>query len=116
MRSWGIADLEQKLRIIELSSIGCQTIWQNSKMNDQTSNTNTQGPIQAIDQTESIQEVRDTLVKARKHLKFTPDDGNPVDRARALLDVAELQLGLGQGGDAWRHAREAFSVFVDYEH
>jgi len=33
-----------------------------------------------------------------------------------LLDVAEPLIGLGQGADAWLHAREAFSVFVDYEH
>ena len=94
----------------------CQSIWQNSKMNDEHSNTSTQGAIQAIDQTESIQEIRETLAKARKHLKSIPDDGSPVGRARALLDVAEPQLGLGQAADAWMHAREAFSVFVDYEH
>jgi hypothetical protein len=85
-------------------------------MNDQNSNTSTRSPIQAIGQTESIEEIRDALVKARKHLKSIPDDGNPVDRARALLDVAEPQLGLGQAADAWMYAREAFSVFVDYEH
>ena len=85
-------------------------------MNDEQSNTSTGGPIEAIDQTESLKEIRTALVKARKHLKSIPDDGHPIDRARALLDVAELQLGLGQGADAWRHAREAFSVFIDYEH
>ena len=85
-------------------------------MNDQQSNTSTEAPVQAIDQTESIEEIRAALVKARQYLRSIPDDGKPVDRARALLDVAELQLGLGQGADAWRHAREAFSVFIDYEH
>jgi hypothetical protein len=45
-----------------------------------------------------------------------PDDGDPVERARALLDMAGPLLGLSQGADAWMHAREAFSVFVDYEH
>jgi len=45
-----------------------------------------------------------------------PDDSQPVDRARALLDVAEPMLGLGQVEEAWQFAREAFSVFVDYEH
>jgi len=85
-------------------------------MNDEQSGTSSEATIQTIGQTESIQEIRAALAKARKHLKSIPDDGNPVDRARALLDVAELQLGLGQGGDAWMHAREAFSVFVDYEH
>jgi hypothetical protein len=85
-------------------------------MNDQQSNSSTEAPVQAIDQSESIQEIRAALVKARQYLRSIPDDAKPVDRARALLDVAELQLGLGQGADAWRHAREAFSVFIDYEH
>ena len=112
----GIADLEWKVRIIRPSTINCEPLWQKPKMNDEQSDTGTEATIQTIGQTESIQEIRAALAKARKHLKSIPEDGNPVDRARALLDVAELQLGLGQGGDAWMHAREAFSVFVDYEH
>lgn len=72
--------------------------------------------IQTIDHNESVKEIQQVLSKARKHLKFMPEDSNPVDRARALLDVAEPLIGLGQTEDAWTHAREAFSVFVDYEH
>ena len=82
-------------------------------------NDNTEGvtdAIETIDQNSSIVEMQQMLAKARKHLKSMPDDSNPVDRARALLDVAEPLLGLGQGAEAWQHAREAFSVFVDYEH
>ena len=30
--------------------------------------------------------------------------------------LAQCMIGLGQTDDAWTHAREAFSVFVDYEH
>ncbi|TCK18200.1 hypothetical protein DFR30_1475 [Thiogranum longum] len=71
--------------------------------------------LQAIDPSESVEEIRKVLAKARKHLRTMPDDTIPVDRARALLDVAEPLLGLGQGDEAWQHAREAFSVFVDYE-
>jgi hypothetical protein len=74
------------------------------------------GAIKAIDQQSSIVEMQQMLAKTRKHLKSMPDDSNPVDRARALLDVAEPLLGLGQGTEAWQYAREAFSVFVDYEH
>ena len=55
------------------------------------------------------------MKQARKRLHAIPDDGKPLDRARALLDVAEPLLGLGQTADAWTHAREAFAVFVDYE-
>lgn len=72
--------------------------------------------IQTIDHNESVKEIQQVLSKARKHLKSMPEDSNPVDRARALLDVAEPLIGLGQTEDAWTHAREAFSVFVDYEH
>jgi len=72
--------------------------------------------IKAIDQSESTGEIREALARARKALAAMPDDSNPVDRARALMDVAEPLLGLGQGAEAWQHAREAFSVFVDYEH
>jgi hypothetical protein len=71
--------------------------------------------LQAIDQSESVAEIQQVLAGARKHLRTMPDDAIPVDRARALLDVAEPLLGLGQGEEAWQYAREAFSVFVDYE-
>jgi len=52
--------------------INCQTIWQNSNTNDQQSNTSSKAPVQAIDQIESIQEIRAALVKARKYLKSIP--------------------------------------------
>ncbi len=84
-------------------------------MSNQPTDTGIQDAIQTIDPGESLAEIRATLAKARQHLKTMPEDSNPVDRARALLDVAEPLLGLGQGADAWLHAREAFSVFVDYE-
>ncbi|VAW80844.1 hypothetical protein MNBD_GAMMA13-1866, partial [hydrothermal vent metagenome] len=72
--------------------------------------------IQAIDQSESVKEIQKLLTEARKRLKAMPENSTPVDRARALLDIAELQLGMGRGTEAWQFAREAFSVFVDYEH
>jgi hypothetical protein len=85
-------------------------------MSDQQSDTPISDAIRSIDQHESIQEIQQALAQARQRLKSIPDDGKPLDRARALLDVAEPLLGLGRGADAWQHAREAFSVFVDYEH
>ena len=85
-------------------------------MSNQPTDTGIQDAIQSIDQSDSIKEIRDALAKARTHLKSMPDDSDPVERARALLDVAEPLIGLGQGADAWLHAREAFSVFVDYAH
>jgi len=85
-------------------------------MSDHQTITDASEAIKAIDQTESTGEIREALTRARKALASMPDDSNPVDRARALMDVAEPLLGLGQGAEAWQHAREAFSVFVDYEH
>ncbi len=85
-------------------------------MSNQPTDTGIQDAIQTIDQGESIKAIREALAKARKQLKSMPDDSDPVERARALLDVAEPLIGLGQGADAWTHAREAFAVFVDYEH
>ncbi len=72
--------------------------------------------IKAIDQQESVSQLQRQLGEARKTLNRMPEDSKPVDRARALLDVASPLLGLGQQAQAWQHAREAFSVFVDYEH
>ncbi len=85
-------------------------------MNDKSSNASPQSAIKSIEQKEALQELRDVLTQAQKNLRTMPDDSNPVERARALLDVAEPMIGLGQNEDAWTHAREAFSVFVDYEH
>lgn len=84
-------------------------------MSDQQSDTSIKDAIKSIDQNESIREIQQALVRAQKRLKSMPEDGKPVERARALLDVAEPLLGLGRGADAWMHAREAFSVFVDYQ-
>jgi hypothetical protein len=84
-------------------------------MNEQKQNTGVTDAIQTIDQSDSAKEIREALARARKHLKSMPDDSDPVERARVLLDMAEPLIGLGRGADAWIHAREAFAVFVDYE-
>lgn len=85
-------------------------------MSNQPTDEGVQDAIQTIDPGESVAAIREALGKARKRLKSMPEDSAPVERARVLLDVAEPLIGLGQGADAWLHAREAFSVFVDYEH
>ncbi|MEE9342647.1 MAG: hypothetical protein V3V12_03330 [Gammaproteobacteria bacterium] len=75
-----------------------------------------QSGITAIQASESVEDLRSLLKAARTRLADLPDDSSPVLRARALLDIAEPMLGLGQNEEAWQNAREAFSVFVDYEH
>jgi len=85
-------------------------------MNDKTAQTGIADAIQAIDQSASLNELSKLLAKVRKHLNQMSDDSDPVERAQALIDVAEPLLGLGRGAEAWQYAREAFSVFVDYEH
>jgi hypothetical protein len=85
-------------------------------MSKHQSTTGTSEAIKAIDQSESLARIREVLAKAHKTLHAMPDDSKPVERARALMDVAEPLLALGQNAQSWQYAREAFSVFVDYEH
>jgi len=84
-------------------------------MGDHQSDSHGTEAIRAIEPSESVRDIQQALAQARERLHAIPDDGKPVDRARALLDVSEPLLGLGQNADAWTHAREAFAVFVDYE-
>jgi hypothetical protein len=84
-------------------------------MNDKTAQDGIADAIQAIDQSAALNEISELLAEAKKRLNQMPDDSDPVERAKALMDVAEPLLGLGRGAEAWQFAREAFSVFVDYE-
>ena len=56
-------------------------------MSDQQSDNPISDAIRSIDQHESMQEIQRALAQARQRLKSIPDDGKPVDRARALLDA-----------------------------
>lgn len=71
--------------------------------------------VQTIDAQTSISELQAALDKAQSRLRSLGDVCQAVDKARAMLDVAEPMVGLSQPIEAWQHAREAFSVFVDYE-
>jgi len=73
------------------------------------------GPIAAIDAQESRHELEQALQQARRRLLAQGEEGEPLETARALMAVAGPLLGLGRNEEAWQHAREAFSVFVDYE-
>ena len=56
------------------------------------------------------------LNQVEQKLKALPPNANAVDCANLLLEKANAQLGLGQNVEAWNTAREAFDVFVQYEH
>jgi hypothetical protein len=75
----------------------------------------TKKPIEAITADQSLAEIRTALARAQKKLRSMTEDADPAAKARAMMDVAELQLGLGAHQEAWNLAREAFSVFVDYQ-
>ena len=79
-------------------------------MSDNDSVKDVDAAIQAIDQSASVKEIQQVLAEARKYLKAMPDDSNPIDRARGLLDVAEPLLGLGLGDEAWQYAREEYRL------
>jgi len=64
---------------------------------------------------DSDNEAREALKSAQSRLKQMSDDVHPLRRATALLDVAEPLLALRRNAEAWQSAREAFSVFIDYE-
>ncbi len=81
---------------------------------DSGEKTENQAPVNLIS-LDSDQEARAALKSAEARLTQMSEDVHPVKRATALLDVAEPLLALQRNADAWRYAREAFSVFVDYE-
>ncbi len=72
-------------------------------------------PVEAINADQSRAEIRAALTRAQKKLRSLAPDAAPVEKARAIMDVAELQQGLDAHEVAWNLAREAFSVFIDYQ-
>ncbi len=71
--------------------------------------------VQVIEQQASVNELQQALSQAQSRLRSLGDGCGAVEKARILLDIAEPLIGLNQHEEAWRNAREAFSVFVDYE-
>lgn len=71
--------------------------------------------VQTIDEHTSISELQHALSEAQARLRSLGEGCEAVEKARVLLDIAEPLVGLNQQAEAWQHAREAFSVFVDYE-
>ena len=61
---------------------------------------------------EFLQEELDATVK--QVIKF-PKDGDPLEKARLELKMANALLGLSRNIEAWNEAKNAFAVFIDTE-
>ncbi len=72
-------------------------------------------PFMASAAEESREFIEAHLKRKQKELQQLPPDADPLERARIQLDIAEAQVGLNQGAQAWINARAAFQVFLDHE-
>ena len=73
------------------------------------------GDKSGIDLSESRPSLKALLKEQEQRLAALPADGDPVERSRLLLDVAETHLGLKETTESWTIARETFDVFVAAE-
>lgn len=60
--------------------------------------------------------LQEQLQQVEQKLQALPPNANAVECALLLLEKANALLGLEQKEQAWNTAREAFDVFVQYEH
>ncbi len=72
-------------------------------------------PFMASAAEESREFIEAHLQRKQKELQQLPPNGDPMERARVQLEIAEAQVGLNQGAQAWINARAAFQVFLDHE-
>jgi len=82
------------------------------------SNENEQGvsvDAPAIGMVGDQEELKTELKERKKRLINLGSAADPVERGRALLDVAESHLGLTEHEQAWRLAKEAFDLFLRAE-
>ena len=73
------------------------------------------GDKSGIDLSESRPSLKALLADQEQKLAALPADGDPVERARLLLDIAETRLGLQEKSESWTIAREVFDVFLAAE-
>jgi len=82
------------------------------KKDDLTPDQLVAGDKSGIDLSESRPSLKALLIEQEKHLAELPGDCDPIERARALLDIAETRLGLQEKAESWTIAREIFDVFI----
>jgi len=71
------------------------------------------GDKSGIDLSESRPSLKALLKEQEQRLEQLPDDVDPVEHGRLLLDIAETRLGLQEKEQSWTIAREIFDVFVE---
>jgi hypothetical protein len=73
------------------------------------------GDKSGIDLSDSRPSLKALLKQQQEQFAALPADTDPLERARAQLDMAETLLGLQQKQDSWDMARPTFDVFVNAE-
>lgn len=73
------------------------------------------GDKSGIDLAESRPSLQALLKEHEQHLQALPADGDPLERARVRLDIAETLLALQRRKESWDTAREVFDVFASAE-
>jgi hypothetical protein len=73
------------------------------------------GDKSGIDLSESRPSLKALLKEQEQRLADLPNDGDPVERGRLLLDIAETRLGLQEKDQSWAIARDIFDVFIEAE-
>ena len=83
-------------------------------MNDQE-NHDGRPPIELLDMTQSMAELRKELAELERRRAALSADAPDTERARIDLDIAEVKLGMLHAEEAWALARPAFDVFLEHE-
>ena len=73
------------------------------------------GDKSGIDLSESRPSLKALLKEQEQRLAGLADDCDPIERARARLDIAETLLALQEKQQSWAIAREIFDIFVSTE-
>ncbi|MCP3848620.1 MAG: hypothetical protein GY694_00070, partial [Gammaproteobacteria bacterium] len=71
--------------------------------------------IETSDAKESREFLAEKVVELTQKLEALPQVVEPMERARALLDLANAELGMTQMSDVWNHAKAAFDVCIANE-
>jgi len=79
-----------------------------------SSQDNIPSPLEATNEnTEELLQQR--LITYQEHIEDLPEETHPRDRALLELNLAETLVGLKRGEEAWKIARAAFDIFLEYQ-